>query len=75
MTRKTDPEEIAPAVWTREEAASYLALSVPTIMRLIKKGEIPHIRIGRTLRFKKADLDKYLEACTTTEWTPHGHEE
>lgn len=68
-------DEVHPAVWTREEAAQYLSISLPTLVRLVKKGEIPHVRIRRSVRFKKADLDKYLEARTTTEWTPHGHEE
>lgn len=51
-----------PEILTVKEAAQYLKLSVVTIRRLIKKGEIPHFKIGDAVRIDKQDLDKYLES-------------
>lgn len=51
----------APGLWEKEDAAAYLRLSVSTILRLVRSGELPHFRIGRSLRFRREDLDAYLE--------------
>ena len=50
----------APGLWEKEEAAAYLRLSVSTILRLVRAGELPHFRIGRSLRFRREDLDGYI---------------
>jgi excisionase family DNA binding protein len=61
---------IRPAVLNVRETAAYLRVSVPTIYRLAKRGDITHTRVGgRTLRFRIEDLDKYLAAHTSREWT------
>jgi excisionase family DNA binding protein len=44
------------------QAAEYLQIHPQT---LYKKKEIPRARIGRSIRFKKSDLDKYVEQNTT----------
>lgn len=59
------------AVLDTLEAAAYLGVSEPTLRRLIREGEVPHVRIGRALRFRVADLDAYLEKHTGTEWKAH----
>lgn len=61
-------------LWTRGEAAQYLGISVQTLMRLLKTKRIPHVRIGRVIRFTKESIDQYIERKTTTTWTPHGWE-
>jgi excisionase family DNA binding protein len=43
------------------QAAEYLQLHTQT---LYKKREIPRARIGRSIRFKKSDLEKYVEQNT-----------
>lgn len=52
------------AALTVSEAADYLAVSQVTVYRLTKRGELPHARIGRALRFRVEDLDRYLENQT-----------
>lgn len=56
------------AVLDTLEAAAYLGVSEPTLRRLIRDGEVPHIRIGRALRFRVADLDAYLNKQRSRFW-------
>ena len=46
---------------TAEEVLSYLQVNLRTVYRLIKAGKIPAIRVGRQWRFKKRDIDAWLE--------------
>ena len=47
---------------SNEEAAAYLGIKTNTltIWRTTKRFEIPYIQIGRKIRYKKSDLDKFL---------------
>ncbi len=49
-------------VMTTKQLASYLQLNELTIYKRVRIGEIPAVRFGRALRFKKAVIDKWLEA-------------
>lgn len=44
-----------------EEIASILRVSPMTVYRVIKSGELPVTRIGRSFRVAEADLDEYLK--------------
>lgn len=44
-----------------ETIAEFLGVSVPTVRRLVKNGEIPHLRMGKALRFVPADVVASLE--------------
>ena len=46
---------------TTEEVLEYLNVNLRTVYRLIKAGSIPAIRVGRQWRFRKRDLDKWLD--------------
>ena len=47
---------------TTEEVLEYLNVNLRTVYRLIKAGSIPAIRVGRQWRFRKRDLDKWLDS-------------
>jgi excisionase family DNA binding protein len=47
---------------TTEEVLEYLNVNLRTVYRLIKAGKIPAIRVGRQWRFRKRDLDKWLDS-------------
>jgi excisionase family DNA binding protein len=49
------------AFLTTEEVLSYLRITPRTIYRLIRSGELPAVRIGRQWRFRRPDLDHWLE--------------
>lgn len=44
------------------EAAEYLTVSTRTLRRYVAEGRLAYYRVGRELRFKRADLDRYLES-------------
>lgn len=46
---------------TRAEAQQALRVSTCTMFNLIRSGEIPAIKIGRSYRIRQSDLTKYLE--------------
>jgi excisionase family DNA binding protein len=47
-------------IMTPKEAAKYLGFHLVTIYRLLKKREIPAVKIGGQWRFKKDILDAWL---------------
>ena len=46
---------------TTEEVLEYLQVNLRTVYRLIKAGKIPAVRVGRQWRFRKRDIDGWLE--------------
>jgi excisionase family DNA binding protein len=48
---------------TAEEVAELLRLPVSTIYDLARTGRLPHLRIGRALRFSRDDLEAFLAAA------------
>lgn len=47
---------------TTEEVLEYLQVNVRTVYRLIKAGKIPAVRVGRQWRFRKRDIDAWLDS-------------
>lgn len=64
------PETIERAALKLSDAATYLSVSVDTVRRLVRAGEIPHARVGNGIRVRRSDIDAYLESRTTTTWRP-----
>jgi excisionase family DNA binding protein len=49
---------------TAEDVAELLRLPVSTIYDLARTGRLPHLKIGRALRFSRSDLEAHLaESC------------
>lgn len=49
---------------TADDVAALLRLPVSTIYDLARTGRLPHLRIGRALRFSRYDLEAHLaERC------------
>ena len=46
---------------TTEEVLDYLQVNPRTVYRLIKAGKIPAVRVGRQWRFRKRDIDAWLD--------------
>ncbi|ADG66834.1 DNA binding domain protein, excisionase family [Planctopirus limnophila DSM 3776] len=54
-----------PLACDRVQAARLLGLSLATLDRLVKRGEVPHRKIGRRVLFCRETLVKWLrgESC------------
>jgi excisionase family DNA binding protein len=50
---------------TTEEVLEYLQVNLRTVYRLIKAGKIPAVRVGRQWRFRKRDIDSWLDSQRT----------
>lgn len=50
------------AFLTTEEVLEYLQVNLRTVYRLIKAGRIPAVRVGRQWRFRKSDIDAWLDS-------------
>ena len=44
-----------------EEAAKMLGVTARTVTRLAERGEIPAFRVGRLWKFRRSDIQKYIE--------------
>ena len=51
-------------ILTIEELADLLKVSTRTIRRIVKRRELPYIRIGRQLRFRRESIDAWLDSST-----------
>lgn len=52
---------------TVRELSDYLNLKRSTLYSLAESGQIPHYRIGRLLRFRKEEIDSWLEGQRVTQ--------
>jgi len=46
---------------TLEELAKYLKISKPTLYKMVEKGKIPALKVANQWRFKKEDINRWLE--------------
>ena len=46
---------------TIKELAKYLNVTERTIYNLLERGELPGFKVGANWRFRKEDIDKWIE--------------
>ena len=46
-----------------KEALRFLGITQPTLYRLIDSGSLVGYKIGRVIRFRRSDLEAYLESA------------
>ena len=46
---------------TVQEVAAMMRVSAMTVYRLIKAGDLPAVRVGRSYRVRDVDVDAYLQ--------------
>ena len=51
-------------VMTVSEVAEYLRVNPQTVYRKAKAGEMPVLRIGRAIRFRKSELEDWLKGLS-----------
>ena len=50
---------------TVAEVATLMRVSTMTVYRLIKAGDIPAVRVGKSYRLREDDVDKFLSSRYT----------
>lgn len=56
-TPTSEPE----AFLTTDEVLAYLQVNLRTVYRLIEAGKLPAVRVGRQWRFRRKDIDAWLD--------------
>jgi len=49
-----------PTLYTQDETASILKISLRTLFNLRKNGKINETKVGRSIRYKKEDVERFL---------------
>jgi len=52
-------------ILTLKEVAKYLKLAEKTAYRLTAEGRLPGFKVGGSWRFRKADIEKWIEKSKT----------
>lgn len=53
-------EHLPDRLLTAKEAGEYLGYAEGTVRNKVGRGEIPHVRLGRAVRFRKSELDQWI---------------
>lgn len=62
--RSATPVTTSGDLLTVEQAADYLNITDHFVRRLIRERRIPFLKVGRLVRFRRADIEAYLAACS-----------
>lgn len=67
-------EAVAPLLLTSRDAARVLAVSPRTLWGLTDSGELPCVRLGRSVRYAIADLTAYVNRLrAASQGVSHAH--
>lgn len=50
------------ALWTLKRLAKYLRTSESAAYAVVQRHRVPHVRLGTTYRFRKSDIDQWMQA-------------
>ena len=53
-------DEGTQALWTLEEVAARLATTTRHVRRLVADRRLPHLKIGRFLRFEPGEIERWI---------------
>ncbi len=45
---------------TVEEVAQYLRVSIHTVREMIKRGDLPAVKVGKAYRIKQNEVEKFV---------------
>lgn len=51
---------LPPALWTTKHCSERTQLCLSYIKRLVANGQIPHLKIGRSVRFDPRAIEEWL---------------
>jgi len=59
-----DEETMSETILTIKEVADYLKVTERTLYRLAQEGKIPAFKVGGSWRFRREDLDRWIQDQT-----------
>jgi excisionase family DNA binding protein len=64
-------------IWTSYDVGRYLRVHPRTVQRLVQRGELSAIHVGKLWRFRKSDVDAWIENKLNSPQpsVPSSHEE
>jgi excisionase family DNA binding protein len=63
MIRNNKQRKFSMDKWvTLEQIADYLQISTSSIYKMVQAGRIPAYKVGRQWRFKKQEIDEWVES-------------
>lgn len=54
--------ESASRLLEAEDVANYLGMRTDWVYREVRAGRLPHIRLGRAVRFRRESIDAWIES-------------
>ena len=57
----TDTERTHSPLLTAEDVAELIGMTPAYVYRLVRGDEIPHLRFGRTVRFRRESVERWCE--------------
>lgn len=48
-------------ILTVQEVADFLKVTTKTVYSLVRDDQLPSFRVGRSIRFRRADLEAYMK--------------
>lgn len=63
---RNEPEPL----WTAEDVAAFLGIHVQTVYTKARAGVLPSLKVGGARRFRRSDIEAWLEKHATTAPTP-----
>ena len=67
MFHQQTKETIEPMLLTTRQTARMLAISERSLYSLTKAGDLPAVRIGRSVRYDPADIRAWIESAKKSE--------
>ena len=55
--------ESRPKLWNVEDVAAFLRVRSKAVYRLVEAGDLPHLKIGRRVRFEPAAIERFIRCC------------
>jgi len=47
--------------WSIQDLSNYLGIKTSTLYAMVEEKKIPHYKIGRLVRFKRSEIDTWME--------------
>ena len=63
-----------PTLITSKELCEELRISYSTLARIVERGELDCLRIGGSMRFRREDVDLYLDRARFRTPLPHARQ-